>query len=105
MSIMRPDPDTNECTPSTTIAWEPVKITTAPQGNGTVRRRRSSRPFLARREWRRNMTIVVAYRGGPEARTLVKARGRSWSVPGHVGFLEALVAIWDADEAVLDQDF
>lgn len=70
---------------------------TAPQGGGTVRRRRSSRPFAERRDWRRRLTIVVAYRGGPEAQVQVQARGRTKWYAGHECFLDVLIDIWEGD--------
>lgn len=89
----------NKRPPSTTIGWKPVTITSAPQGTPYARRRRSSRPFLARREWRRPLTITVAYRGTSEAWVEIKARGRVWTFDGHLTLLDVLVTIWDADEA------
>lgn len=95
---MAPHHDTNRRLVSTRIVYEPVKITEAPQGTGQSRRRRPSRPFLARREWRRPLTLTVAYRGTSEPLVEIKARGRTWIADGHLTLLDVLVDIWDADE-------
>lgn len=87
---------------STRIGWKPETITTAPQGREAWRSRRQTRPFLARRDWRRPLTITVAYRGSSEAWIEVKARGRTQRYDGHLTLLDVLIDIWDADEGVTD---
>jgi hypothetical protein len=91
--------EANDRSVSTTIGWEPVTITERPAGQGDVRRRRSTRPFLPKRDWRKPLTLTVAWRGNPGGRIEVKARGRTWNVYGHDAMLDVLVAIWEADEA------
>lgn len=84
--------------PSTKAVWQVAMVTDGPAGQGTVRRRRSSRPFLPSRDWRRNLTIVVAYRGNSEPLIEVKARGRRWMFSGHDCFLDVMMAVWEADD-------
>jgi hypothetical protein len=102
--VMDSHPDTNSRLVSTRIGWIPATITEAPQGTGRGRRRRPSKPFLAKREWRRPLTITVSYRGTSEALILVTARGRSRMVDGHLSLLDVLVDIWDGDERAPDND-
>lgn len=95
---MTPQPEANGRSVSTRIVFEPVKITSAPQGTGRARRSRSTRPFVGHRDWRRPLTLTVAWRGSPGGRIEVKARGRTWYVYGHDAMLDVLVEIWEADE-------
>jgi hypothetical protein len=75
---------------------------TAPQGGTQPRRRRVPRDFIPRRDWRRPLTTQVQFRGGPEAKILIRARGREWYFAGHETILDCLMEVWEADEAVTD---
>lgn len=88
----------NASSVSTRVVWKPVKITQRPAGPEKGRRRRPPRPFLPRREWRQNLSLQVAYRGGSEPLVEIRARGRVWHVTGHENFLDVLIDIWDGDE-------
>ena len=80
---------------STRVAWQPVKIKRPPQGPGKTPPKASVRPFQASREWRRTITLQVAYRGTSEAWFEVHARGRTWRVDGHDAFLEVMLDIYN----------
>ncbi len=95
---MPSNPDPNVRSVSTRIVFEPVKITSAPQGTGKARRSRSPRPFLARRDWRRPLTLTVAWRGFGGCVIEVKSRGRTWHVDGQLCLLDVLTEIWEADD-------
>lgn len=85
----------NERTPSTRAVWVCEKILSSPKGTSTARRSRSELPFLPKRDWRRSLTLTVAYRGSAEPLIEVKARGRTWMFSGHDCFLDVMMAIWD----------
>lgn len=90
MSIQQ---QSDECSVSTTWAFRKVKIRTAPQANGTARRRRSSKLSLRRRDARERLSIVIMYRGGSEAWWVIEARGERWTFPGHRSLHDALWSI------------
>lgn len=88
---------TNKGTPSTRAVWRCETILLPPKGIGTARRSRSSVPFLPKRDWRRNLTMTVAYRGAAEPLIEVKARGRTYMFSGHDCFLDVMMTIWEGN--------
>lgn len=87
----------NNSTPSTRAVWRCEKILLAPQGGKQPRRSRTSKPFLASREWRRPVTLLVEYRGNAEPVIQVRARGRTWRFSGHDAFLDVMMTVWEGD--------
>lgn len=87
----------NERTPSTRAIWRCETIAFPPEGTGTARRRRTPKPFLARRDWRSPLNLVVEYRGSAEPLIQVRARGRTYMFSGHDCFLDVMMTIWEGN--------
>lgn len=83
--------ESNVCAPSTTWAWRKVKIARPPEGTTQQRRSRYGFLRLTRQPRSRPVRLTLTYRGGPESRWLVEARGTRESFIGSV-YLEDVMA-------------
>lgn len=86
--------DTNPSSPSTTWGWRRVKISQAPQANGTARRKAPRWHGLHPWPRREPLTIKVTYRGGPECWVEIHSRGRIGRYPGYYTIYDVLSDIW-----------
>lgn len=90
----------NKGSGSTTWTWEPDKLSAA-AGRATSREAKPRRfRGLSRRNASDRLTIVVTYRGGPEAWYLVEARGRSGVFPGVRALHDVMEEIYQSNRSV-----
>jgi hypothetical protein len=80
---------------STTWEWKRVKID--PPLAAPPKQSPKAAARLARRAAREPTTLTIRYRGGAEAWWEVKARGRSWRVPGHVALHDVMRMVLNLD--------
>jgi hypothetical protein len=71
-----------------------VKITRRPAAERNAPQAASRPRRLGVWKRREPLTIVVRYWGGPEARILVKARGREFYFSGHDAIYDVMRRIW-----------
>jgi hypothetical protein len=70
--------------PSTHYQWRKVKLSGRPRPQETSAAQPHRPKPLRARDPREPIHVELAWRGGAESRWRVKARGRSWSLPGHL---------------------
>jgi hypothetical protein len=92
-SSMKMESEDRTCVPSTTFAWRKVKMKPPPAGHDTARAKRGRWHHLPRWPRTRDLTIKVAYRGGPESWWLVTARGSTGVFPGHLALEDVMVDV------------
>lgn len=78
--------------PSTTFVWKRVKILDPSGSSGQRRFAAPSEPLRAR-DPRKPITVQLEYRGGPEAKWRVRARGRTWNFPGVTALHDVMAAV------------
>jgi hypothetical protein len=78
--------------PSTKWAYKKVILTGRPRPEGQRASGAPSTPLRAR-DPRSPITVELAYKGGAEAKWLVKARGRTWHFPGSMAIHDVMGTI------------
>lgn len=76
----------NGCSPSTTFVWRKVKITPAPQAQGTARAKRARQAGKGDQRRglpRQQITVGVRYRGGAEAWWELTYAGQTFRIEGY----------------------
>lgn len=85
-------PDQEQVYPSTRWASRMVKISTAPKALQDSRRRRPSGGWVHPKRGE-PVTLTITYRAGPQAWFTVRARGRTWQVPGVLALYDVVVKV------------
>lgn len=84
--------ESNTRSPYTTFKWKRVIITGPPAPK--AQRAAGARPApLGTRDPRKPITVSVEYRGGPEAKWRIRARGRTWNVSGVTSIHDVMAMI------------
>lgn len=78
---------------STDWEWKLCKIAGPRPGKASTRSAAQGSTRRARRDERKPLHIEVAYRGGPEAMWILRARGHEWKLPGHRALHDALLDV------------
>lgn len=79
---------------STRWEWKLCKVSGPPSGQQQQPPKASSSGVLPSRALREPTTLTVRYRGGPEAWWEVKARGKTYRLPGHLCLHDALSKVY-----------
>lgn len=85
--------DANTGSPSTTWGWKRVKISRAPQANGSANAVSTFWRRLSPRNPRQPLNITVSLRGGPECWVEVHARGSMGRYHGATALYDVLADI------------
>lgn len=80
---------------STTSSFQWRRVRSAPQAPTGQPPKASSQHRLTRWDAREPLTLQVTYRGGSEAWYEVRARGRTYRVPGHRALVDVMEQVYD----------
>lgn len=84
-----------ELSVSTTYTWKRVKMTPPRRGPTSTAPKAPLRARLSRWNPRDSLTITVKYRGGSECWYELKARGRTYRVPGYVDLHSVMEGVYN----------